>query len=334
MSVVVTGSNGFLGTALIERLLEQRETGLVAFVRPGSNRARLDALRARYPDSGLEIRTGTLASPAEAGRAIDGASVVYHLAASLSGAPADMTLNTVVTSKHLLSAVLARPQPPKVVLVSSFGVYEVAPLARGTVIDERTPLESHPERRDPYSQVKLRQEQLFWEARREHDYPLVVLRPGVIYGPHSAGLSTRLGLQLPGLFLALGGSNLLPLSYVDNCADALIVAAHQPHAVGQVYNVHDDELPTCSEFLALRNREVGRLRSLPIPYPMLLLASSALERYHRYSRGQLPNILTPYRTRTTWKGHRFDNSKLKNIGWSQRISTREGLRRTFREHRR
>ena len=53
------------------------------------------------------------------------------------------------------------------------------------------------------------------------------------------------------------------------------------------------------------------------------------KRYHAYSKGQLPAIFTPYKTATTWKGNRFDNTKIKSIGWKQLVPTSEGMRRTF-----
>jgi nucleoside-diphosphate-sugar epimerase len=57
--------------------------------------------------------------------------------------------------------------------------------------------------------------------------------------------------------------------------------------------------------------------------------SWAAERYSRFSHGQLPAVFTPYRTATTWGGNRFDNRKLKALGWRPTVSTDEGLRLAF-----
>ena len=328
MKALVTGATGFLGSALVERLLAHGDQRLRCLVRTGSDRARLDALAEAHPSS-VEPFVGSLSSTAAAAAAIDGVDIVYHLAASLAGAPADMFLNTVVTSKNLLEAVAAAGRPIKIVLVSSFGVYGVADLPRGGMVDESTPVEPHPERRDVYSQAKLRQEKLFREYQALLGFPLVVLRPGVIYGPGGSRISVRVGLDLAGIFLHLGGDNLLPLTYVDNCAEAIAVAGESDAANGQTYNVVDDDLITTRDYLRRYRAEVKALRAVPVPYAALALGSHLVQRYHRWSKGQLPAIFTPYKTATSWKGNRFSNERLKALGWRPLISTDEGLRRAF-----
>ena len=329
MKVLVTGSTGFLGTALVERLLARGEKDLRCFVRAGSDRSRLEALARRFPDAAVELFVGSLSSREAAAKALDGVGTVYHLAASLLGAAADIFLNTVVASKHLLEAIAASGWPIKVVLVSSFGVYGVAALPRNHVVDEATPIEPHPARRDFYSQAKLRQEKLFREYQARYGFPLVVLRPGVIYGPRGSRLSARVGLDLMGVFLHLGGDNTLPLTYVDSCAEAIAVAGQSPAAIGQTYNVVDDDLPTCDEYLGKYRKSVKPLRAVRVPYLAMQAISVAVLRYHAFSKGQLPAIFTPYKTATSWKGNRFDNGKLKGLGWRPLVSTEEGLRRAF-----
>jgi nucleoside-diphosphate-sugar epimerase len=57
--------------------------------------------------------------------------------------------------------------------------------------------------------------------------------------------------------------------------------------------------------------------------------SYAIESYHLYSRGQLPAILTPYRSASTWRRLRFDNARLRTLGWRPLLSLEEGLQQTF-----
>jgi nucleoside-diphosphate-sugar epimerase len=134
---------------------------------------------------------------------------------------------------------------------------------------------------------------------------------------------------LPHLFLHLGGKNLLPLTYVDNCAEAIAHVGQLENAWGQKFNVVDDEVVTSADYLAAYEQAVRLGPSLRVPYPFLLALSRFVEWYHHYSEGQLPPVFTPYKSKTTWKGCRFSNAKLRATGWQPCVSTAEGMRRTM-----
>jgi nucleoside-diphosphate-sugar epimerase len=253
-TVLVTGATGFLGPHVVERLIAHGVGNVRCLVRPFSDCSKLEQIKKLHPQAILEYSVGSMISCSDLSRALRGVGLIYHLAAAFRGIPADMYRNTVVGSKNLIQAM--GTQPRKVVLVSSMGVYGTAFLKPNMVIDEDAPLEDHPEKRDVYSQTKLRQERLFHEWGSQQGHELITLRPGFIYGPDGTALCGRLGLQLPGLFLNLGGSNLLPLSYVDNCAEAIALVGMHAHSAGQVYNVHDDDLCTASEYLRQYRRVV------------------------------------------------------------------------------
>ena len=65
---------------------------------------------------------------------------------------------------------------------------------------------------------------------------------------------------------------------------------------------------------------------------MTMMMSRLAESYHIKSKGQLPAVFTPYKTAVSWKGTRFDNSRLKRLGWQQITPTREALSSTFVRH--
>ena len=331
MKIVVTGAGGFLGKRLLERLLAHGQRDIRCMLRDRSRGAALEQIASGYPEARVEMFGGNLKNPSDASAVLEDADVVIHAAAALKGSPAEMFLDTVVTGRVLLDAVaaLGPTRQPRIVLISSFGAMGVASLGRGATLDESVPMETRPGERDVYSHTKLRQEQMFWEYRDKYNFELVVLRPGVIYGPGGGHFSNRVGLNLFGRFVHLGGNNLLPLTYVDNCADAIVVAALSPEAAGQIYNVVDDDLVTAKQYLKLYQQKVRSLRTIPVPYWLLLWGSGVVERYSSRSKGQLPAIFTPYKTKTMWAGNRFSNAKLKRLGWKPIISTREGLERSF-----
>ena len=331
MKILVTGAGGFLGKRLLERLLAHHQTDIRCMLRDTSKGAALQAIAANYPQANVELFAANLKDKAQLTAALEGVHLVIHAAAALKGSPAEMFLDSVVASRNLLDAIVALPAEtrPRIVLISSFGTMGVASLPRGAMVDESVPMETQPAQRDLYSYTKLRQEQLFWSYQQQHGLDLVVLRPGVIYGSGSGHFSTRVGLSMFGRFIHLGGNNLLPLTYVDNCAEAVVVAALAPQSSGQIYNVVDDDLITSRQYLKLYQQQVKPLPAIPVPYAILAWGSGVVERYSERSKGQLPAIFTPYKTRAMWGGNRFSNAKLKQLGWRQVVATSEGLQRSF-----
>lgn len=337
MKILVTGAGGFLGPWIVERLMARGETDIRAILRNSTNAPKVLERAKRYPSASVEVVYANLKSKEQLAAAVRDVDVVIHAAAALKGSPAEMFLDSVVGSRNLLDVIVAEGEragkAPRVVLVSSFGVMAVPELPRGAMVDESCPMEQRPGERDVYSYTKLRQEQLFWEYREKYGFELVVLRPGVIYGPGGGQFSVRVGLNMFGVFLHLGGSNLLPLTYVENCADAIALAAQSPEAAGQVYNVVDDELITSRQYLAQYKKQVKPVRSVSVPYKLIEWGSGAVERYSHRSKGQLPAVFTPYKTKAMWGGNRFSNARLHALGWKPLVPTTEGLRRTFADFR-
>ncbi|HEY6004594.1 MAG TPA: NAD-dependent epimerase/dehydratase family protein [Anaeromyxobacter sp.] len=325
--IAVTGATGFLGQEIVRSALRRGLAPVRCLVRPGTTPARLRAAGLDSP--GVEVVPCRLEDAARVASALAGVEIVYHAAAAKAGSPAALVASTVVASEALYRAAV-EAQVGRLVLVSSFATIEVAPLRRGAMVDERAPLEPHPERRDAYAFAKHRQEVLAWRFSEERGLPLAVVRPGIVFGPGQEILGTRIGLRLFGLFLHLGGRNAVPLTWVENCADAVVLAGTAPGALGEAVHVVDDELPTSAELLRRHRREVAPLRVVPLPYPLLRTLSRLNAWYSARTDGHLPAVFTPYKVDSLWRAQRYSNARAKALlGWSPRVPMREALDRTF-----
>ncbi len=327
--VFVTGGTGFLGKRLIRTLL--RDGIRVRCLSRGISD--VDALRKFVGEqcvSQLEIVTGDLMDVQSVQAHLAGCDVVYHCAAGMLGSAATIFLNTVVPTRQLVQAAL-NTKTSRFVLVSSMGVYGAGVLAKNAILDESCPIEPKPERRDNYTYSKVVQEEVVWEAHRQHQLPVVVIRPGVIIGPGRGALSSRVGLKVGALQLRFG-NRVMPYTFVENVADAIKQAGLVDGVVGQAINIVDDDLPTAKEVLKAYRNERQRVRSLWLPQWSIRPLSRIYETYQRWSQGQLPKVLTAYRTDAFWKPLLFSNTKAKALlYWKAAVPMSEALRRSIAE---
>jgi nucleoside-diphosphate-sugar epimerase len=325
--ILVTGASGFIGSRVCEALLKRGFSNIRCLARPSSDAPRLQALSLKYPGH-LEVIKGNLLSRQDCSRVMGGIFLVYHLAAGRGEKSfPDAFMNSVVATRNLLDACVASPTFKRIVSVSSFAVYTNRNKPKKNLLDESCPIEQRPHLRgDAYCFAKVKQDEIIAEYGRKHNLPFVLVRPGYVYGPGNKSLSARVGISTFGPFLHLGGSNLIPATHVDNCADAVIRAGLVKGVEGEVFNVVDDNLPTSRQFLRAYKANVRRFHSIYVPRPLALTFCWMWERYTERSQGQLPRAFNVARWHAEWKGSRYSNEKLKSrLGWSPVVSTRDGL---------
>ncbi len=146
--ILITGCSGFIGSNVVEALLELGFTNLRCFVRPSSRLERLKQVLSRFSfEKNVEVVTGDLLSQAHCRKAAEGVSVVYHLAAGIEKSFAGAFMNSALATRNLLDAFLERNLPNRFVNVSSFSVYSNLSLKRNDLLDETCPLEAAPQER-------------------------------------------------------------------------------------------------------------------------------------------------------------------------------------------
>jgi nucleoside-diphosphate-sugar epimerase len=326
--IFVTGSNGFIGSKVVEILLEYGFANLRCFVRPSSHLGRLQKVLGKF-DAGrnVELVTGDLLSREDCRKAAEGISIIYHLAAGMEKSFAGAFMNSALTTRNLMDAFLRYGQPKRFVNVSSFAVYSTLSLNRGELLDESCPLEDAPQERfDAYGFGKLKQEELVKEYGKKYKLPYVILRPGYVFGPGKTELNGRVGVGTFGFLIQVNGSNFLPLTFVDNCAEAIILAGLKANVDGEIFNVVDDELLTGLQFLKAYKKRVKSFRSIRIPYFAGYWLCSLWEKYSKWSKGQLPPAFNRRRCAAEWKGNRYSNQKLKHrLGWKPRVPMEQAM---------
>ena len=320
--ILVTGSSGFIGTRVVGTLLDYGFTDICCFVRPCSQLSGLgETLRQFNAEKKVEIVTGDLLSPTDCRKAAARASIIYHLAAGMEKSFAGAFMNSALATHNLMDAFLQFGEPKRLVNVSSFAVYSNLALKRGALLDESCPLEDAPQERfDAYGFGKLKQEQLVKEYGEVHKLPYVIVRPGYVFGPGKRELNGRVGTNAFGVLIQVNGSQPLPLTFVDNCAEAVVLAGLKDGIDGEIFNVVDDELLTGRQFLKAYKKKAQSFVSIRIPYAVGYTMSLLWEKYSEWSKNQVPPVFNRRRCAAEWKGNRYSNQKLKEwLGWKPRV---------------
>jgi nucleoside-diphosphate-sugar epimerase len=330
-TILVTGAAGFIGLRVVRTLLTYGFKRVRCFTRSASNSKHLEALIEEFSTENVEIVKGNLLSRDDCMIAAEGVSVIYHLAAGIDKTFPGCFLNSVVTTRNLLDAVIKNQTMRRFVNISSIAVYSNEKIPRGGLLDESSEVDTKfVERYEAYAYGKAKQDQIVLEYAKKFNVPYVIVRPSVVFGPGKAKITDRIGTDTFGIFLHLGLNNRIPLTYVNNCAEAIVLAGLKKGIDGEVFNIVDDDLPKSREFLKLYKREVRRFFSINIPYWAWFSFCSLWEKYSKWSEGQLPPVFNRRSCAVYWKGNTYSNKKAKELlGWHPRVTMRESLQRFF-----
>ena len=322
MKVLVSGASGFLGRAIVDRLL-QRKHSVRAIIRPAS---------AEPSWTGdVEIFRADLRVNNDLVSAFDGIDAAIHLAAATSGDEDSQFASTVVGTERFLAA-MAQSPVKRLIHVSSLVVYDWACVK--SVMDEESPLVTAIYDMGGYTIAKVWQERIVLKTAKDHGCDLSIMRPGFIWGPQHAEIA-GMGRRFGRFYLLFGPSTRLPLTNVVNCADAIVVALESPAAIGKVFNVVDsDEIRVWRYVREFARRTGQKGFMVPLPYYFGLgvaLLASLTSRVLFGKKGKLPSLLTPRRFESQFKPIRFSNRKLKEIlSWTPPFSFDQCLSSTYK----
>lgn len=329
--IFVTGGSGFLGSLVVRELIArgQRVRCLVRSERAATRLlgavASLDASANK-----IEFVFGSLSHEAVDRTWLAGCDRVVHAAGALRGAPSTLVRQNVAATRAVTEAAVAC-DVERFVLVSSLSVYAPHALEPMAVLDERCPIEPAPARRGPYVYSKVAQEAVCREAA-SGSLPLVIIRPGFIFGPGRPCLSDRVGPRLGRLLAIVDGDRSLPYTFVANCASAVALAAiADGRAVhGEAFNVIDDDLPTAQQVVDAYRQGGGVLRVVRLPGWATPPLSRVYAWCHARSDDLLPGSLLPYVVDALYKPLRFSNARAKaQLNWRPTVDLHAALRLTI-----
>lgn len=320
MRLLVTGAGGFIGRHVTAQALA-RGLAVRAMVRSTPS-----------PIAGVELVRHDLREPAGLASVLAEVDAVVHCAGSLHSSAAEQERDTVAGTRHLVAA-MGEAGVSRLILLSSFAVYDHTALTTGSTLTESSPVDRNSIARGPYPAAKLAQEEIVGLAPQLR---WTILRPGLVFGPDRLWFQ-HLGMRItPRLWVTLSGSGQLPLAFVGNCADAALDALASTRAEGRTVNIVDDDLPARAAYVAaLAARTSPRPRVADVPWTILKAASStSWGLAHGLLRDALqpPGILHTHRLDARCKPLLYSNALARDVlGWRPGLAWREALERSAHE---
>ena len=318
IKILVTGATGFLGSRLVEVLI-QRGYRVRALARKSSSIDRLIKL-------GVEIFFGDVGSKASMKPAFEGVDVVIHAAADTAGNEEDGEVSTIQGTTNIID-LCSDYKIKKLVYISSCSVYGVADYKKGELVTEDSSLERFPEKRGYYSDAKLKADQAIANAMNKDKFSIVNLRPGTIFGPGGEVFTPMMGFSLgTRLFGIIGnGDFVLPLVYIDNLVDAIITAIEKEESNGKIYNVVDSDNLTKKQYIENFIKKLyPKAKCFYIPYSLFYLIVFFQEILTRMLKRK--PFLTRYRLASSQKNILYDSTKIqRDLNWNPPVTTQQAI---------
>lgn len=316
--VLVTGGGGFLGEAIVKRLVHRDD-----HVRSLS--------RKYYPEletMGVEQIQGDISDPTLVARACEEADIVFHVAAKPPpwGKYREYFQTNVIGTGNVIDG-CKRRNVARLVYTSTPSVVFDGTDMQGA--DESLP---YPAKHSAfYPATKALAEQRVIKAAAQ-GLATVVLRPHQIWGPGDPHFVPRLIARAKELKQIGSGKNLVDTTYIDNAADAHLLAADRlaqnPGISGNIYFISQDEpIPLWEMINAILNAAGLKPISATVSYRTAWTVGAVLEFFYRTFHLPGEPKMTRFLADAVAKSHWFDISAAKqDLGYSPTISTEEGLR--------
>ena len=315
---LVTGATGFVGSHLVEELLDKGYQ-VRCLVRKTSNLRWLSGLD-------LEYAYGNIAEKSSLKDAVKDIDFIFHVAGLTKAKNREEYFKANAEgTKNLVEVCLEEnPQVQKFVYISSQAA--VGPGDDMKPLDETAPCRpiTH------YGESKLEGERIVLQHASQ--LPVTIIRPPAVYGPRDSDMLGFFKVANKGFRISFGrGESFLSLCYVKDLINGIILAAENPKSIGQIYFIADDKVYSWTEAFKIIARVLNK-RTIPlrIPKSIVLFLAFILEHFSKLF-GRTAVFNTQKAKEITQRYWILDVSKAKaELGFSPRYDLERGAKETVR----
>jgi 2-alkyl-3-oxoalkanoate reductase len=315
LETLITGGTGLVGHHLITALQERGDIVRV-LVLPFEKTTWLE-------ERNVRVFRGDIREPDTLPAAMHGVDTVFHLAA-MQGVwlPIKEYYRVNVTGTENVCRAAMSVGVRRVVHVSSWTIYG---MARGRPLTEDDPPAP---RNDPYWITKAQGDLLVQRLIAKENLPAAIIRPGTIFGVGDRLNFGRMADKIrtnKGLVIG-SGRNALPMVYVTDVVQGLLLCADLDQAQGQAFNITNDQPLTQGEFLQAIAQELGTAPPrLHILYAAAYAIAFAAERAVKLTGSKHPFVtrhgITLFGTDNR---HAIDKARTE-LGFAPQVSIRKGI---------
>lgn len=312
MKILVTGSQGFIGSYLVRSLLDA-----------GHSVRGLDKSVKHSPQGGYEVINSSILNGEATLRAMDDVECIIHLAAEHKdqGISKEQYFQVNQIGTHVLLECATEAGVVKIIFFSTVAVYG----GSGAADEGKLP---QPTNNYGASKLAAEAEIAIWTAEGP-DRKAVVIRPSVVFGPSNYANIYRLIKKISdGEFWWPGhGRNVKSVAYVENLVSAtLFLMDRMPSGIAY-YNYSDEPQHTMKELVNLiAEKAEQQISRFYFPFTIVLAGVGLLELIGRVIK--LQSQITVDRLRKFCQHTEYPAEKIRSLGFRQPFSLEEGIAKT------
>lgn len=316
MNILVTGASGFVGKVLVKKLIDK-----------GNNVSCLVHNKRPKELDGCKLFYGNINNKKIIEKATKNQEIVFHLVgignvSTISRKDYLLYRKINVHGTKILLDACLKNKVKKIIYLSS----TAAMGPQKGIINENSICK--PE--TAYQKSKFESEELIKQYVKQHNLNIVILRPSMIYGPSSKHLLIIHKLIKKGFVPLINGAKaIIPLVYVDDVADAAILASKYGKK-GSVYIITNDEKNKLKEIVVCIKKITGKKALLiNIPKSIIKPLIFIIENISKILK--ITPQFTVKRVESMTTSRVFDITKArKELKWSPKINMEEGIKNTLK----